>query len=175
MYHIIFMPRNSKGFPGGACAKEPGCQCRRYKRCSFNPWVKKFPWRKAWQPTPTFLPKESNGKKSLAGHGLQGYKELDMTEVTQHASRACRLKEWVTSGQTTNRERVQLRVQSTRARPSLPHSQSLPSGNLHKLLILIHQGADRRNKNHNSTASRTSKITESCEKKQDFVTDEGTR
>ena len=59
-----------KGFPGGACAKEPGCQCRRYKRCSFNPWVKKFPLRKAWQATPTFLLKESNGKKSLAGHGL---------------------------------------------------------------------------------------------------------
>ena len=27
-------------------------QCRRYKRCGFNPWVGKIPWRRAWKPTP---------------------------------------------------------------------------------------------------------------------------
>ena len=32
----------------------------------------------------------------------------------------------------------------TRARPSFPHSQSLPSGRVHKPLILIHQRADRK-------------------------------
>ena len=25
------------GFPGGASGKEPACQCRRHKRCRFNP------------------------------------------------------------------------------------------------------------------------------------------
>ena len=25
----------------------------------FNPWVGKIPWRRAWQPTPVFLPGES--------------------------------------------------------------------------------------------------------------------
>ena len=35
-----------------------------------------------WQPTLIFLPGESHGKKSLAGHSPQGHKELDMTEVT---------------------------------------------------------------------------------------------
>ena len=44
------------GFPGGANGKEPSCQCKRYKRCRFNPWVRKSPWRRAWQPTPVFLP-----------------------------------------------------------------------------------------------------------------------
>ena len=34
-------------------------------------------------------------------------------------------------------------VFSTRARPSSPHSQSVPSGSFHKPLILIHQRADR--------------------------------
>ena len=29
------------GFPGGASGKEPSCQCRRHKRCRFNPWVRK--------------------------------------------------------------------------------------------------------------------------------------
>ena len=34
-----------RGFPGGACDKEPACQCRRHKRCRFNPWVRKILWR----------------------------------------------------------------------------------------------------------------------------------
>ena len=46
------------GFPGGASGKEPICQCRRRKRCEFDPWVKKIPWRRAWQPAPVFLPGE---------------------------------------------------------------------------------------------------------------------
>jgi len=28
------------------------------KRCEFDPWVGKIPWRRAWQPTPVFLPGE---------------------------------------------------------------------------------------------------------------------
>ena len=50
----------SMGFSGGASGKEPACQCRRHKRCRFNPCVGKIPWRKAWQPTPVFLPGESH-------------------------------------------------------------------------------------------------------------------
>ena len=38
-------------FPGGASGKEPTCQCRRQRRCGFYPWVRKIPWRKAWQHT----------------------------------------------------------------------------------------------------------------------------
>ena len=33
------------GFPGGASGREPACQCRRCKRCGFDPWVGKIPWR----------------------------------------------------------------------------------------------------------------------------------
>ena len=47
------------GFPGGASGKEPTCQCRRYKRLGFDPWVGKIPWRRTWQPTPVFFPAES--------------------------------------------------------------------------------------------------------------------
>ena len=32
---------------------------RRNKRHGFNLWVEKIPWRRAWQPTPVFLPGES--------------------------------------------------------------------------------------------------------------------
>ena len=38
------------GFPGGSDGKESACN---------DPWVGKIPWRRAWQPTPIFLPGES--------------------------------------------------------------------------------------------------------------------
>ena len=49
----------NKGFPGGASDKEAACQWRRLNRSGFDPWVEKILWRKAWQPTPVFLPGES--------------------------------------------------------------------------------------------------------------------
>ena len=58
---------NVRSFPGGTSGKEPACQCRRHKRCKFNPWVGKIPWRRAWQPTPVFLPGKSHGQRSLVG------------------------------------------------------------------------------------------------------------
>ena len=39
-------------------------------------------WRRKWQPTPVFLPGESQGQRSLVGCRLWGHIELDMTEVT---------------------------------------------------------------------------------------------
>ena len=39
-----------------------------------------LPWRRAWQPTPVFLPGEVHGQGSLEGYGPGGRKELDMTE-----------------------------------------------------------------------------------------------
>ena len=56
------------GFPRGTGGKEPACQCRRHKICRFDPWVRKIPWRRAWQPTAVLLPGESHGQRSLAGY-----------------------------------------------------------------------------------------------------------
>ena len=39
------------------------------------------PW-KEWQPTPVFLPGDSQGQRSLVGCCLWGHTELDTTEVT---------------------------------------------------------------------------------------------
>ena len=39
-------------------------------------------WRRKWQPTPVFLPGESQGRGSLVGCSLWGRTELDTTEVT---------------------------------------------------------------------------------------------
>ena len=51
-----------------------------YGRPGFYPWVGKIPWRRAWQPTPVFLPGESHGQRSLGSCSPWGHKESDTTE-----------------------------------------------------------------------------------------------
>ena len=69
-------------FPGGASGKELACQGRRLNRHWLDPWVRKIPWKRAWQPTPGFLPGESHGQRSLMGYSPSGHKESDTTELT---------------------------------------------------------------------------------------------
>ena len=67
--------------------KESVCQCRRCRRCGFDPWIRKIPWRRKWQPAPVFLPGESHGQRSLVGY--MGSQESDTTEhVHAHYSTA---------------------------------------------------------------------------------------
>ena len=60
------------GLPRWLSGKESTCQCR---RCRFDLWVGTIPWRRAWQPTPVFLPGESHGQRSLAGYSPWGHTE----------------------------------------------------------------------------------------------------
>jgi len=39
-----------------------------------DPWVRKIPWRSAWQLTLVFLLGKSHGKRSLAGYSPWGHK-----------------------------------------------------------------------------------------------------
>ena len=55
-------------------------ECLQCVRPGFDSWVKKFPWRWKWQPTPVFLFADSHGQRSLMGYSPWGHKELDMTE-----------------------------------------------------------------------------------------------
>ena len=51
------------GFPGDTNGEAPVCQLRRGNWPSFNPWARKMPWRRAWQPSPACLPGESHGQE----------------------------------------------------------------------------------------------------------------
>ena len=42
------------------------------------PWVRKIPWRRAWQPTPVFLPGESPWTEEPGGLQSTGSQESDM-------------------------------------------------------------------------------------------------
>ena len=66
--------------PMWCSVKESACQ---WRRCGFNPGVRKIPWRRKLQPTPVFLPGKSHGQRGLAGYSSWCCKELDMTEHTQ--------------------------------------------------------------------------------------------
>ena len=45
------------------------------KKHGFDSWIRKIPWRRAWQPTPVFLLGESHEQRSLGGRLLVGSKE----------------------------------------------------------------------------------------------------
>ena len=50
-------------------------------------------WRRKWQPTPVFLPGESQGQRSLVGYGPRGRTESDTTEATQQQHFVVKLKD----------------------------------------------------------------------------------
>ena len=56
-------------FPSGLVIKNPLANAG---NAGFDPWVGKILWRRAWQPTPVFLPEESHGQRSLVGYSPWG-------------------------------------------------------------------------------------------------------
>ena len=52
------MYTTNSGFPGDSVVEI----CLQCKRCVFDPWIGKIPWKRALQPTPVFLPGESMEK-----------------------------------------------------------------------------------------------------------------
>ena len=64
-YRVFFTAPQCLGFTGGASGKELACRCRGQNRHRFDPWVWKIPWRRAGQPIPVFLPRESHGQRRI--------------------------------------------------------------------------------------------------------------
>ena len=75
-----------KGFPGGSVVKESLC---RYRRCEFDPWVRKIPWRRKWQPTPVFLSGKSRGQRSLAATVHGSHQRVGHDLVTKTLQQQC--------------------------------------------------------------------------------------
>ena len=63
-------------FCSGSVVKDLPAMQKRW----LDPWVRKIPLRKKWQPIPVFLPGKSHGQRSLEGYSPWGYKESDTTE-----------------------------------------------------------------------------------------------
>ncbi|KAJ1063485.1 hypothetical protein K5549_021582, partial [Capra hircus] len=67
-----FIFGGSKMTADGDCSHE--IKRRSCRRHGFDPWVRKIPWRRAWQPTLLFLPGEFHGQRSLVGYSPWGHK-----------------------------------------------------------------------------------------------------
>ena len=66
--------RSLLGFPGGPDGKEPACN-------EGDPGsILKILWRRAWKPTPVFLPAEFHAQRNLVGYSPWGLKGQDMIE-----------------------------------------------------------------------------------------------
>ena len=59
--------QSARELPKWCSGKESACQRRSRRKCGLDPWVRKIPGRRKWQPTPVFLPGESQGQRSLTG------------------------------------------------------------------------------------------------------------
>ena len=77
----------SWGFPRAASGKKKknkktAGQHRKCKRCGFDPWVRKIPWRRACNILQYSCLENPHGQRSLAGYSPKGRKEWDTTNVT---------------------------------------------------------------------------------------------
>ena len=64
--------------------------CLKCRRPRFDPWVRKIPWRREWQPTPVFLSRKSHGQRSLVGYSPWGSKRVGHNQATKHTHRHVR-------------------------------------------------------------------------------------
>ena len=73
---LVILP--CRFYTGGSDGKESAYNAG--DLLGFNPWVRKIPWRKEWQPIPVFLPGKFQGQRNLVGYSPWVCKESDMTE-----------------------------------------------------------------------------------------------
>ena len=73
---FLYVPCNCEKaeVPQLLSGKESACNVG--DNCSFDPWIRKIPWRRKWQPAP--VPGESHGQRSLVGYSPWSCKESDM-------------------------------------------------------------------------------------------------
>ena len=68
------------GFPGRPVVKEFAFQ---FRRCGLDPWARKIPWKREWQPTPVFLPGKSHGQRNMSGYSPWGHKRVGHNSATE--------------------------------------------------------------------------------------------
>ena len=57
--------------------KRISLQCKRCRKHWFDPWIRKIPWRRKWQPTPVFLPRKSPWTEEPGGLQSMGLQRAE--------------------------------------------------------------------------------------------------
>ena len=91
--HSICLISNNSSSSWWFIGKESAYQ---YRRCRFDPWVKKISWRRQWKPTPIFLPGKFHGQRSLVGYSPQGCKKVGHNLATKQQQQQSELQSWPT-------------------------------------------------------------------------------
>ena len=71
------------GFPGGSVSKESTCNAG---DLGSIPGLGRFPWRRAWQPTPVFLPGESPWTEEPGWLQFMGSQRVGHNRATKHST-----------------------------------------------------------------------------------------
>ena len=68
--------------------KESAYQCRRYKRSGLNPWARKIPWRRKWQPIPV-LDSSISWTEEPGGLQPMGLQRVEHNQASEHFTYFC--------------------------------------------------------------------------------------
>ena len=72
------------GFPGSSAGKESSCNAGDLDLIpGFAPCIRKVPWRRAWQPTPVFLPGESPRTEEPGGLPSMGSQRVGQDRMSK--------------------------------------------------------------------------------------------
>ena len=63
LYWVFMYTYKIMGFLGGTVVKNEPTNTGDAKRCGFDPWIRKIPWSRKWQPAPVLLPGLFHGQK----------------------------------------------------------------------------------------------------------------
>ena len=92
--------QSSRGLPGGSEVRNPPVDAG-----TTGTWVQslmgKISCRRAWQPTPVFLPGESHGQRSLVGYSPQGCPESDNWSDLADMQSSRGLRRWLSGKEST--------------------------------------------------------------------------
>ena len=70
--------------------------CLKCRVCGFDPWVRKIPWRREWQPIPVILPGEFHRQRSLVVYSPWGWKESNRIEwLSTSMDKSVQSRNWV--------------------------------------------------------------------------------
>ena len=81
-------PLSSDGASKWRRGKESACQCRRCQRHGLDPWNRKIPWRRAWQPTPVSCLENpmNKGAWRATTHGVTKSNTTEWLSACTHTS-----------------------------------------------------------------------------------------
>ena len=80
----------NKGFLSGSVVKNPPANAG-----GFDPWSRKIPWSRKWQPSPVFLSGKSNGQRNLVGYSPSGHRFGHDWSNTHTQKPSCTKLTWV--------------------------------------------------------------------------------